>query len=143
MSTTLTIPAGVLADVRESLLCLMGDATNAIRHALERRAREHHPERFDAGRQQLEQVFALLDLVGWDATGEPHEVEIDLDEYGRTLKEALDGYVPILEDQEKEAAINDKRRTEEGKPPRTEEIVNRLVGLRKFVAFVAQRLPEG
>jgi hypothetical protein len=143
MSTTLTIPAGVLPDVREGLLCLMGDATGALRHALEQRTREHHPERFAAGRRQLEQVFALLDLVGWGAAGESHEVDVDLGEYGPTLKEALDGYLPILEDQEKEADVNDKRRAEEGKAPRREEVVNRLVGLREFVALVARRLPEG
>jgi hypothetical protein len=140
MNTALTIPASVLPDVRESLLCLMGDATGAIRHALEQRTREHQLERFDAGRRQLEQVFALLDLVGWGAAAEPREVEVDLGEYGPTLKEALDEYLPILEDQEKEADVNDRRRAQEGKPPLREEIVNRLVGLRAFTTQVALRL---
>jgi hypothetical protein len=140
MTTILTIPAGVLPDVREGLLCLMGDATGAIRHALEQRTREHQLDRLDADRRQLEQVFALLDLVGWGAAGEPREVEVDLGRYGPTLKEALDGYLPILEDQEKEADVNDERRAVEGKPPLREEIVSRLVGLRAFTTQVALRL---
>jgi hypothetical protein len=36
--------------VRESLLCLLGDAAEAISHAVEQPGREYHPEWFDAGR---------------------------------------------------------------------------------------------
>jgi hypothetical protein len=142
MSTTLTIPADVIPDVREGLFSLMGDAGEGIMHALEQPEHERHPERFQAGRAQLGQVFALLDLVGWDAGGEPRDVDVELREHGQTLKEAVDGYLPLLEDQDAEADLNDRLRAERGLPPRKQEIVRRLAGLREFAALVERRLEE-
>jgi hypothetical protein len=82
----------------------------------------------------------LLDLVGWDAAVEPRDVDVDLREDGAALREALGRYVPLLQDQEKEADINDKWRAAEGKPPRRGEIISRLVALRVFAALVDERL---
>jgi hypothetical protein len=103
MSTTLTIPANVIPDVREGLFCLMGDATQEIDGALIQPERELYPEWFEKDRRRLEDVFALLDLIGWAVDGESREVEVDLREHGRSLKEAVDGYLLLLADQEEEA----------------------------------------
>jgi hypothetical protein len=142
MSTTLTIPANVLPDVRESLFCLLGDAAEAISHPLEQPGHEYHPEWFDAGRRQLGQVFALLDLIGWDAARAPRQIHVDLHEHRQTLQQALDGYKPVLEDQEREADANDQHRRKEGKPPRKQEIIARLVALREFIELVERRLAD-
>jgi BMFP domain-containing protein YqiC len=142
MSTTLTIPADVLADVRVALFCLMGDATQGIDQALVHPDRERHPEWFADHRRQLGRVFATLDLVGWAEGDDSRDVEIDVRDHGQTLKEALNGYLPLLEDQEAEADINDTRRAEEGKRPRKQEIIRQLAELREFMAVVEQRLAE-
>ncbi len=115
MSTTLEIPA-VVPDVRESLFSLMGDAAQEIGGALIQRERELHPEWFTVDRRRLEDVFALLDLVGWSADGERREVEIDVRAFGRPLKEAVERYLPLLAYQEGEADANDAWRAEHGKP---------------------------
>jgi hypothetical protein len=124
--STLRIPAGVLADVREALFGLMGDAAEALSHVLEQPGREQHPEWFHAGRGQLGQVFALLDLIGWDDAPSPLDVEVDPSEHAVPLREALDSYLPLLEDQEREAEVDDQRRAREHRPPRRQEIARRL-----------------
>jgi hypothetical protein len=74
----LTIPAKLISDVRASLFSLMGDAVEGIDLTLIQPDRELYPEWFEVERRQLEDVFALLDLIGWPANGESREVEVDL-----------------------------------------------------------------
>jgi hypothetical protein len=142
MSTTLTIPADVVADLRVALFCLMGDATQGIDQALVHPDRERHPEWSADHRRQLGRVFATLDLVGWSAGDDRRDVEIDVCDHGQTLKEALEEYLPLLEDQEAEADANDKTRAEQGKPPRTGEIIRSLVACRDLTTLIERRVKE-
>jgi hypothetical protein len=138
MSTHLTIPAGIIDDVRESLFGLLGGAAEAILHSLEQPEREYHPEWFRDDRRELEDALALLDLAGWDAARRPRATDVELIRYGSALKQAAEGYLPCLEDQEAAAEANDRRRTAEGKPPRKADIARRLVEFRSFAARVDQ-----
>jgi hypothetical protein len=142
MSTTLTIPANVISDVREGLFCLMGDAIQEIDAALIQPERELYPEWFERDRRRLEGVLALLDLIGWAADGESREVKVDLREHGRSLKEAVDGFLPLLADQEEEADANDAWRAEQGKPPRKDEIIASALALREFSTLIERWLNE-
>ena len=142
MSTTLTIPADLVPDVRKALFSLMGDATEQIDQALIRPGRELHPEWYEKGRSQLERVFALLDLVGWAAHGEPHGIELDLREHGVTLRDAGERYLLFLADQERGGDADDQRRVELGERVRMEESVAHAAVLREFLALVARRLAE-
>jgi hypothetical protein len=140
MSVNLTIPAELIPDVREGLFSLLGDAAEAILHALEQPESQRRREWFAADREQLRCVFALLDLTGWDAAPEAGAVPVDLREHGGTLRHALDGYLPLLEDQEREADLNDRRRAAEGKAPRRAEIVSRAGACRAFMGLLEERL---
>jgi hypothetical protein len=142
MSTTLTIPGNVITDVRIALFCLMGDATQGIDQALVHPDCENHPEWFQKDRDLLGRVFATLDRVGWAAGDDSRDVDIDVPAHGQTLKEALYGYLPLLEDQEAEVDVNDKRRAEEGKPPRKEGLIGRLAACRAFAALVERRVKD-
>jgi len=142
MSTTLTIPAKLIPDVRESLFSLMGDASEEIERTLMHPDREMYPEWFEKERKQLEDVFALLDLIGWPADGESREVEVDLRRYGWSLKEALESFLPLIKDELEEADANDRYRASEGKPPRKAEIAARLAVFREFMPLVEQRVKE-
>jgi hypothetical protein len=142
MSTTLTIPAKLIPDVRESLFSLMGDAAEEIERTLMHPDRELYPEWFEKERKQLEDVFALLDLIGWPADGESREVEVDLREYGWSLKEALDSFLPLMEGELEEADANDRYRASKGKPPRKAEITARLAAFREFMPLVERRVRE-
>lgn len=142
MSTAVMIPAKLIADVRESLFLLMRDATEEISRTLTRPDRELHPEWFEDARKQLEDVFALLDLIGWPADGESREVEVELRSHGQSLKEALASFLPLVENELEEADANDEYRVSTGKSPRKAEIIERLAAFREFVPLVEQRIKE-
>jgi hypothetical protein len=142
MSNTLTIPAKLILDVRESLFSLMGDAAEETGRTLMHPDRELYPEWFEKERKQLEDVFALLDLIGWPADGESREVEVDLRRYGWSLKEALDSFLPLIEDERVEADANDRYRASKGEPPRKAEITARLAAFREFMPLVEQRVQD-
>jgi hypothetical protein len=142
MSTNLTVPADVIGDVRESLFGLLGGAAEAIVQSLEQPDREYHPESFRADRRELEDALALLDLTGWDAASESRAIDVELARHGSTLKQAVDGYLPVLDDEEADADVNDQRRAVEGKPPRKSQIVERVAGFREFAALLEQRLAD-
>lgn len=107
MSSTLTIPAAAVADVREALLCLLGDPVESIAHALTEPERELHPEWFEDGRRQFEDVCRLLDAIGWSASETPREVEASRDDEP-TIRRAVESYLPMVEQWLSEA---DKQRT--------------------------------
>ncbi len=142
MSSTITIPGDAVSHVREGLFCLLGDAAEAISTALERPDRDAQAGVFACARQQLARVLPLLDLVGWTDTGEPRNLTVDVRTHGLTVKETVDTCLPLLEDQEAEADINDLRRAEEGKPPRKQEIQTGLAGCRDLAAVLELRLGE-
>jgi len=142
LSSTLKIPADVIADVREGLFCLMGDATQELDRALTQPDRELYPEWFADDRRRIESVFSMLDVIGWSAGEEPRDADVELCRYGETLTEALEGYLPLLEAQEREAEVNDRWRAEQGLRPRKREIAERLTRVGKFAALVQRRLGE-
>jgi hypothetical protein len=96
MTSTVTIPAVGIADTREALLCLLNRPVEAIAHTLIVPERELHPEWFEDDRRHFERVCRLLDTIGWDA-GEPaRKVEVS-GEDARTIREAIEDYLPLVE----------------------------------------------
>ena len=142
MSTTLTIPADAVPVVRKALFCLMGDGTESINLALAATGHEHHREWFTKGRELLQDVFPLLDLIGWDDSDQPQDVELDVHAHAQTLHEAADGYLPLLTDQLAEADINDAQRANEGKPPTKQELINDTAALRNVNSLAAQHTTD-
>ncbi len=120
----------------------MGDACEEIGRTLSHIDRELYPEWFEKERRQLEDVFFLLDLIGWPADGEVYEVAVDLRERGQTLKDALASYLPQIEEEHKEADTNDGYRAEEGKAPQKKQIIKRVTAYRELIVLVEHSLPE-
>jgi len=134
MGTTLTIPADAVPVVRKALFCLMGDGAEEISRPLPEVGHELHPEWFAKGRLRLERVFVLLDLIGWAEGEQRRQVEVDVDNHGVTLRDAADGYLPVLEDRLKEADIDDAQRAEDGEPPCKQQMTNDVAALRTLAA---------
>jgi hypothetical protein len=112
----------------------MGDGAEGISRPLPEVGHELHPQWFAKGRLQLERVFALLDLIGWADGEQRRQVEVDAGSHEATLREAADGYLPVLEDRLKEADIEDARRAEEGEPPCKQHMINDVAALRALAA---------
>jgi hypothetical protein len=139
MSNTLEIPADFIPDVRAAVLCMLGDGTESIAHALALPEHELHPEWFVKGRDETERTCTLLDEIGWDGTLRPQATSVDLDQHGATLREALERYLPLVENWLEEAPLNDRWRAEHGKPPEREELSRRVLALGGFIEGLEQR----
>jgi hypothetical protein len=136
MSTKIEIPAEVIPDVREALLCRLGDAAEEIATELARRHRALHPERLVPGRDLFDRACELLDLIGWDGTLRSQSTHVAFSEHGATLMNALEGYLPLVEAELEEVAVNDARRSRPGELPRRDAVELRAVALREFAMLV-------
>ncbi len=115
----------------------MSEAAEGLSQALSSPDRERNPDWFVDDRRRLEHACVLLDSLGWDVdviASEP--VEINLDRYGEDLREAIESYLPLLEEQEAEAS--DRWRAERGKPARKEQIVREVELLRELAVTLEQ-----
>jgi hypothetical protein len=132
MSTKIEIPAEVIPDVREALLCRLGDAAEDIAAAVARRDRALHPEWLAPGRDLFEHACELLDLIGWDGTLRSQSTRVPLSEHGATLMGALKGYLPLVEGELEEVEVYEAGRARVGEPPRPDAVEQRAVALREF-----------
>ena len=85
----ITVPAELVANLRVGLHHLLGAAADDIADITSRPGREQHPEWYQDSRTQLEQAWALLDLVGWADPREPTAARIDLRQYRWAATSAL------------------------------------------------------
>jgi hypothetical protein len=137
MSTTVRIPANVLPDIREAVLSVMHDAAQNVSEPVTRPEHERRPEWFVKGREELEHLWAILDIIGWHETD-----ELDGDEYGQTILDAAADHAELYPTWEEEADASDEWRAGRGEPPRKGEIFRRGAALREFVVSLEARLRE-
>ena len=134
MSRTVLIPSGVLPDVREAILTVMGDAAMDLQEPVIRPERERHPEWFVEGRARLEHLWRLLDLISWGEASQEVDVELDQPEYGLTILDAATQHAELYPTWEVEADASDAWRAELGVAPRKKEILRRGASLREFIS---------
>lgn len=79
-ATHLTIPAGVVDWLRRAAYAEIGSAAEALNEAAFASDREAHPEWFGTPAENLKEIYALLDAIGWSKTTPPTAVQIDLRE---------------------------------------------------------------
>jgi len=96
MASTVIIPAAGIADAREALLCLLNRPVESIVHALTLPERELHPEWFEDDRRDFGEVCRALDAIGWDAATPSRKVEVT-DDDARTIRGAIEDYLPLVE----------------------------------------------
>ncbi|MGH2904115.1 MAG: hypothetical protein ACRDK7_11110 [Solirubrobacteraceae bacterium] len=96
MTDTIVITAEVIGDVREGCFCVINGAAQDVYNAAGKLGREDHPEWYAEPRQRLERAWALLDQIGW--TGPAEDKTVDLRYHERGLGEAVEQFLPILED---------------------------------------------
>lgn len=86
---TVTVPADVVVDLRTALYAQIGVIAEVLDSLTLRPDRERHPRRYQQPLQDLDRIRLLLDAIGWHHTGRPVSVELDLYEFGRALRGAL------------------------------------------------------
>jgi hypothetical protein len=96
MTATVLIPAAGVGDVREALLCLLGDPLEALSNTLTLPEHELHPEWFQEDRREFERMCRLLDVVGWDAAAPARQVQL-AGEHAGLVRRAVEDYLPLVE----------------------------------------------
>lgn len=109
MADVVTLPAAGVAEVREALLCALGEQVEAIGHSLTLPEHELHPEWFEGARRRFEEVCRLLDTIGWDAAAAPRTVEVTRED-AQTICGAVEDYLPLVEQWLCEAGALRRRR---------------------------------
>jgi hypothetical protein len=132
----ITVPAGMLGELRNGLHAVLGAAAVSIAQTTARRERERHPEWYAEHRAQLEGACALLDLIGWAEPRHSAAMPIDLRIHRRAVREALEVRLLVAADDLEEAATVDAERAERGEPPTREVTKKRVAALREFADAV-------
>lgn len=139
MSNTLKIPAEVIPEVREALLCMLGDAVDDIGSALTHPGRELSPEWFVQGRGEFERACGLLDVIGWDGWLRPQDTTVELEEHASTLKDALERYLPLVENWRDEAELGQASPPGAADREKYEQHTNSVVAIQRFLSALQQR----
>jgi hypothetical protein len=84
-----TAPAGIVDGLRRGAFAAIGEAGEAINESAFARGRGEHPGWFHAPMNGLEEMCALLDVIGWTETVPPVSVQVFLWADGRALMKAL------------------------------------------------------
>ena len=84
-----TVPASVVDWVRRAAYAEIGSAAERLDTAAFSTGREAHPEWFCGPVENLREVYALLEAIGWAKTDPPLGVQIDLSEDGWALMRVL------------------------------------------------------
>lgn len=132
----ITVPAGMLGELRNGLHTVLGDAAQGISQVTDAGGRERHPEWYAEHRERFERTWALLDLIGWSEPKHPSALRLDLQRHGEAMIEALDVRLLVAEDDLKEADAVDTERAERGEPPKRQQTIERAEAVREFAAAV-------
>jgi hypothetical protein len=131
------VPALILDDVREGLLCVLGEAGEEIVESLTQPEYEHHPEWFLGSRVLLGQAWACLDEIGWVGGKYARPVSVSVREHGDVLAQGVAAFLPCLDDRLKEAPVNDHHRISQGREPEFESLTERIPALKKLQELLA------
>jgi len=142
-STTLVVPPEMVHYLRDGLHNGIGNAAQAISQVVVEAGHEQHPEWYREPLEHFDQIRALLDLIGWDATGPPAEVRVDMREHQQAILDALRVEMMVGDADLEEATAVDAERARRGEPPKREATTQRVLALNKFVASVEAQTSTG
>ncbi len=137
MARTLTVPSQVISRLREGAHLQLANAAYEIAssaHAWHKDAAPHED------RRKMEQLWTLLDKIGWTGTA-TNPVELDLGEHSRALLIAVGEIEPHLQESLAEMPNNDQR-----KSSRTDElhaIQEFENAARRAVQHIGRTVPAG
>ncbi len=101
-----TVPASVVDWLRRAAYAEIGSAAEALDTAAFASDREDHPEWFRGPMQNLREVYALLDAIGWAKTLPPLGVQLDLSEDSWGLMRVLGSALEFADEDISETACS-------------------------------------
>jgi hypothetical protein len=142
--TQATIPAIVVDCLRSAAYAEIGLAAEALDTVAFANDREAHPEWFRGPAENLREIYALLDAIGWSRTVPPADAQIDLREgYCWALMRALQGAAEFADDDESgEAACSDVEQTEQALALAQDPEAERVGALWGFIADARAQIDE-
>lgn len=134
----LKVPANVVAELRDGLHSLLGQAARDVSVATYSKERACRPERYREPLECFDRTRALLDLVGWGAPGRPSNVLLDVREHGWALITALETAL-VACDAELQEMIPEDRTPAEQRQKDGDTILREFV-LREYLSAVDEHL---
>ena len=102
-----TVPAIIVDWLRDAAYAEIGSAAEALDTVAFANDREAHPEWFRGPADNLREIYALLDAIGWAKSGPPVAVQIDLrEDYCWALMRALQGAAAFADDDDAGEAVS-------------------------------------
>jgi hypothetical protein len=134
-----TVPAEIVDGLREATFAAVGKAGEAINEAAFAKGRGENPKWFHGPMTVLEELFALLDVLGWAETGSPVGVEIFLWADGRALMAALQEALGFAEADASEAVRRAAEEPETASSAEHGAAIGRVNVLRELIAVAQPR----
>jgi hypothetical protein len=135
-----TVPASVVDWLRRAAYAELGLAAEALDAAAFSTDREAHPERFRGLAENIREIYALLDAIGWAKTDPPPGAQIDLGEDGWALVRALTSALEFADEDVHEPARGDAERDGRGSAPMRGAAVERVGVLCQFIDAAQARI---
>lgn len=134
-----TVPAGIVDGLREATFAAIGKAGEAISEAAFVKGRGEHPKWFHGPMTELEELFALLDVLGWRETVSLVGVEVFLWADGRALMMALREALGFAEADAGEAVRRAAEQPEVASSAEHGAAIERVGVLRELIAVAQPR----
>lgn len=134
-----TVPAGIVEGLREGAFAAIGKAGEAINEAAFAKGRGENAKWFHGPMTELEEMFALLDVLGWTETVSLVGVEVFLWADGRALMTALQEALGFAEADASEAVRRAAEQPETARSTQHSAAVEHVGVLREFIAVAQPR----
>jgi hypothetical protein len=134
-----TVPAEVVDRLREAAFAAIGKAGEAINEAAFAKGRGENAKWFHGPTIDLEELFALLDVLGWTETVSLVGVEVFLWADGRALMTALREALGFAEADAGEAVRGAVEQPEASCSAEHDAVIERVGVLRELIAVAQPR----
>jgi hypothetical protein len=134
-----TVPAEIVDGLREAAFAAVGKAGEAINEAAFAKGRGENPKWFHGPMTALEELFALLDVLGWTEAGPPVGVEVFLWADGRALMAALEEALGFAEADAGEGVRRAAEQPETAGSAERGAAIERVNVLRELIAVAQPR----
>lgn len=131
-----TVPAGVVYELRRTLHLELGCAAQDVDEVAVRMGQVTHPEWYEEPLGRFDAIRALLDGVGWWNTDPPAEVRFDLQTHRLAIMRALETALLLADADMKDLDAIETKRARRGEPSRREDTTRRVFALRGFATAV-------